>query len=279
MSAAAGPHAPAPSDGALATLLGDDGRCEPARPFAACATFAWRGLLKIRHVPEQLLDATVGPVLLLLGFTYLFGGAIAGSTREYLQFVLPGVLVMAVLFTTTYSGIAMYADKSRGVVDRFRSLPVWGPAPLVGAVAGDAARSGMAAVAVLVVGVLLGFEAPGGVLGVVAGALLVVVFAFALSWVFTAVALVARSQSAVQGTGQTVVFLFVFISNVFVAPATLPAALEVVVEVNPLSHLTTAVRGLMAGTAQRGDVLLVLAECVALTAVFASLTWKRFSRG
>lgn len=260
-------------------LMHDEEIPEPATPLTACWAFAWRGVLKIRHVPEQLVDSTIGPVLLLTMFTYMFGGAIGGSTGEYLQFVLPGVLVMAVLLTTTYSGIALYVDKSRGVIDRFRSLPVWGPAPLVGAVAGDAVRYAMAATVVVVVGTIMGFDAAGGPIGILSGALLVVLFAFALSWVFCAAGLAARSQSAVQGAAMTSVFLFVFLSNVFVAPETLPAAPQAFVEINPISHLTTAVRGLLADSSQTGDVLLVLAEAGVLTAVFASLTWRLFNRG
>ena len=119
----------------------------PPRPsaLANCLTFGWRGMLKIKHVPEQLLDVTVTPVLFLLMFVYLFGGAVAGSTDAYLQFILPGVLVQSVLFTAVYSGVALNTDITKGVVDRFRSLPVWRPAPLVGAVVGDSARYVLAA--------------------------------------------------------------------------------------------------------------------------------------
>ena len=96
-------------------------------------------MLKIKHVPEQLIDVTVTPVLFLLMFTYLFGGAVAGSTDDYLQFLLPGMLAQSVLFVAVYSGVALNTDITKGVVDRFRSLPVWRPAPLVGAVVGDSA--------------------------------------------------------------------------------------------------------------------------------------------
>ena len=114
----------------------------PPRPSAlsACLTFGWRGMLKIKHVPEQLIDVSLTPVLFLLMFTYLFGGAVAGSTEEYLQFLLPGVLVQSVLFTAVYSGVSLNTDVTKGVVDRFRSLPLWRPAPLVGAVVGDSVR-------------------------------------------------------------------------------------------------------------------------------------------
>ena len=106
----------------------------PPRASAASAamTFGWRGMLKVKHVPEQLLDVTITPVMFVVMFTYLFGGAIAGSTGDYLDYILPGILVMSVLFTTVYSGVALNTDLTRGVVDRFRSLPIWRPAPLVG---------------------------------------------------------------------------------------------------------------------------------------------------
>src|SRR5829696_2247892 len=172
-------------DQSLGAVLSSTPR--PARPSAvsACLTFGWRGMLKIKHVPEQLLDVTVTPVLFLLMFTYLFGGAVAGSTAEYLQFILPGVLAQSVVFTAVYSGVALNTDVTKGVVDRFKSLPVWRPAPLVGAVVGDSARYLIAGSIVVVLGFVLGFDAGGGALGVLAAIAVVVAFTFGLSWVFT----------------------------------------------------------------------------------------------
>src|ERR671915_1223388 len=114
----------------------------PARAGALSTVlaFGWRGMLKIKHVPEQLIDVTLTPVLFTVMFTYMFGGAIAGSTGEYLQFILPGILVMSVLFTTVYSGVALNTDLTKGVVDRFRSLPIWSPSPLFGSLLGDSVR-------------------------------------------------------------------------------------------------------------------------------------------
>ena len=109
--------------------------------MSAALTFGWRGMLKVKHVPEQLLDVTITPVMFVLMFTYLFGGAVAGSTAEYLDYILPGILVMSVLFTTVYSGVALNTDLTKGVVDRFRSLPIWRPAPLVGALLGDSSAT------------------------------------------------------------------------------------------------------------------------------------------
>jgi ABC-2 type transport system permease protein len=250
----------------------------PARASAASAAlaFGWRGMLKVKHVPEQLLDVTITPVMFVLMFTYLFGGAIAGSTGDYLDYILPGILVMSVLFTTVYSGVALNTDLTKGVVDRFRSLPIWRPAPLVGALLGDSVRYVVAGTVIIVLGVALGFRPDNGAPGVLAALALVVVFAFALSWVFTTMGLLLRSPNAVMNAGFMGIFPLTFLSNVFVEPKTLPAALEAFVEVNPISILATVSRGLMNGSAQAGDVMIVLATAAVLTAVFAPLTTRLY---
>ncbi|HMJ02503.1 MAG TPA: ABC transporter permease [Conexibacter sp.] len=250
----------------------------PPRPsaFAATAAFGWRGMLKIKHVPEQLIDATITPVLFLLMFTYLFGGAVAGSTSDYLEYLLPGVLAQSVLFTCVYSGVSLNTDVTKGIVDRFRSLPIWRPAPLVGAVLGDGVRYVLAAVVVVLLGLVMGFRPEAGVPGTVAAIALVVVFAFGLSWVFTAIGMVLRSPNAVLNTGFMALFPLIFLSNVFVEPSTLPGWLEAFVDVNPVSHLVTAVRDLMQGDAAAGRIALVLGEAAALVAIFAPLTVRLY---
>lgn len=247
-----------------------------ASAFAAVRAFGWRCMLKIKHVPEQLIDVTMTPILFLLMFTYLFGGAVAGSTGEYLQFILPGVLVQAVLFTTVYSGVTINTDMTKGVVDRFRTLPVWSPAPLVGAATGDLVRYVVASTVTILIGLLLGFEAGGGVAGVLGAVLLIVVFSSGLAWVFTTLGLVMRSPSAVMNTGFMALFPLIFLSNIFVDPATLPGPLEAFVGINPVSHLVTAVRGLMGGQTDAGDIALPLAEAAVLTAVFVPLTTRLY---
>ncbi len=262
----------APEELALRKALSSSPR--PPRPsgLSATLTFGWRGMLKVKHVPEQLLDATLTPVLFTLLFTYMFGGAIAGSTAEYLQFLLPGILVMSVLFTTVYSGVALTTDATKGVVDRFRSLPIWPPAPLVGAVLGDSVRYLVAATVVVALGLVLGFRPAAGLGGVLAAIALVVVFAFGLAWVFTTVGLLMRTPSAVMNGGFMALFPLTFLSTAFVSPRTLPGWLEAFVSVNPISHVVTASRGLMEGAASAGQIGLVLVTAVVLTAVFAPLT-------
>src|SRR6187402_1413514 len=131
----------------------------PAPPSALSAvlTLAWRAMLKIKHVPFQLFDVVVTPIMFTLLFTYIFGGALAGSPREYIQYLLPGVLVQTIIFITVYTGVGLNTDIDKGLYDRFRSLPMWQPAPLFGALAGDLFRYSVASALILIVGVILGF--------------------------------------------------------------------------------------------------------------------------
>jgi ABC-2 type transport system permease protein len=268
----------AEEEAALRKALSSTARPPRASAMSVAMTFGWRGMLKVKHVPEQLLDVTITPVMFVVMFTYLFGGAIAGSTGEYLDYILPGILVMSVLFTTVYSGVALNTDLTKGVVDRFRSLPIWRPGPLVGALLGDSVRYLIAGTVIIVLGVVLGYRPGAGVPGVVAALALVVVFAFGLSWVFTTLGLLLRSPNAVMNAGFMAIFPLTFLSNVFVEPSTLPSALEAFVNVNPISVLATASRGLMEGTAEAGDIAIVLGTAAALTAVFAPLTTRLYHR-
>lgn len=264
---------------ALRKAIASGVRPPRASALAACRAFGWRGILKIRHVPEQLMDALLTPVLFTIMFTYVFGGAISGSTGAYLHFILPGILVQSVLFTTVYSGVALNTDMTRGVVDRFRSLPVWRPAPLAGSVGGDGVRYLVASAVVVIVGLILGFRPDGGVVGTLAAMAVVIAFAFGLAWAFTTLGLVMRSPNAVMNTGFMVLFPLIFLSNGFVPPETLPNWLEAFVDVNPVTHVITASRGLMHGVATTGDVLLVLGEAALLTAIFAPITNRLYRRG
>jgi ABC-2 type transport system permease protein len=262
----------------LQKALASGPRPKRASAAQAALAFGWRGMLKVKHVPEQLLDVTITPVMFVLLFTYLFGGAIEGSTKDYLQYILPGMLVMSVLFTTVYSGVSINTDLTKGVVDRFRSLPVWQPAPLVGALLGDSVRYVIAGTVIMAVGYALGYRAEAGHDGVVAALALVVIFAFGPSWVFTTMGLLMRSPNAVMNAGFMGIFPLTFVSNVFVDPTTLQGALEAFVNVNPISILADASRGFMAGDVAGGAVLIVLAAAAALTAIFAPLTTRMYRR-
>jgi ABC-2 type transport system permease protein len=240
--------------------------------------FAWRALLRIKHIPEQLMDVTVFPVMMLLMFTYLFGGAVAGSTHAYLQDVLPGIVVMQVTWISMYTGHNLNRDLTRGIHDRFRSLPIWRPATLVGPLVADAARYALATAIILALGLALGFRPGGGAGGVIAGLGILLVFSFSLSWVWTTAGIVLRSENAVFAVGNMIMFPLTFLSNVFVPVETMPSWLQVFVNLNPISILTTAVRGLSHGLPVEGAITVVLAISAGLVAVFGPLTMYLYRR-
>ncbi len=253
-------------------------RPEPPSAFASTRAFAQRALLRIKHVPEQMFDVTVFPIIFLLMFTYLFGGAIAGSTGEYLQFLLPGILVMTVSQITMYTGIDLNNDIRKGIFDRFRTLPIWLPSALIGALLVDVIRYSLASIIMIGLGLILGFRPEGGAMGVIAAVLVLLVFSFSFSWIWTAAGIVMRSEKSLMMMSFMVLFPLTFVSNVFVDPETLPSWLEGFVNINPISILATAVRGLMHGSATAAEIGLVLAVSAALVAVFAPLTMYLYRR-
>jgi ABC-2 type transport system permease protein len=253
-------------------------RPDPPSAWAASAAFGSRALLKIRHVPEMLLDVIAIPVVFTLMFTYLFGGALAGSTHRYLQFILPGTLVMAVLLVTMYAGTGLAADRARGITDRFRALPIWRLAPVTGALLGDLARYLLAAGIVIGLGLAIGFRPAGGAPGMLAGVGLLVVFALALSWAWTTLGLLLRTPQAVMSAGTVVLFPLTLASNVFVTPHTMPGWLQAFVRANPVTHLVTAERALIAGQPAGSQLAWVLIASAALVAVFAPVTAWLYGR-
>lgn len=272
------PAAP-PTSGTAETLrsaLSTSERPPRPTPLSASITFGWRALLKIKHVPEQLFDVTMFPIMFTLMFTYLFGGALAGSPREYVQNLLPGILVLTVAMITMYTGMEINKDINKGIFDRFRSLPIWRPAVLVGALLGDVLRYTQASLIVIALGLLLGFRPGGGVVGVVAAVALLLMFAFSLSWLWTALGILMRTEQSLMAVSMMILFPLTFISNVFVSPRTMPGWLESFVNVNPITHLTAASRGLMHGTAQAGQAGWVLLACAVLIAVFGPVTMYLF---
>ncbi|ASR35974.1 ABC transporter [Prauserella marina] len=252
----------------------------PPRPsaLAASTTFGWRAMLKIKHLPEQMVDVTLFPIIMTLMFTYLFGGALAGSTGDYLQYLLPGILVMNVVMITMYTGIGVNSDIEKGVFDRFRTLPIWRPSALVGALLGDMVRYLMASTVILVLGLVLGFRPGGGIGGVLAGVALLIVFSFAFSWIWTMFGLLLRTERAVTGVSMLVLFPMTFLSNVFVDPRTMPGWLQSFVDVNPITHLVGGVRGLMEGRWETGHITWTLVASAALLAIFGTLTMRLYNR-
>ncbi|MFG3552111.1 ABC transporter permease [Streptomyces sp. NPDC047725] len=262
----------------LAALL--VGRERPPRPgsLSTSLTFGWRAVLKIKHVPEQLFDVTAFPIMNLLMFTYLFGGALAGSPGDYIQFVLPGILVMSVVMITMYTGVSVNIDIEKGVFDRFRSLPIWRPSAMVGYLLGDALRYTIASAVMLAVGLLLGYRPDGGVVGVVAAIALLLVFSFAFSWIWTMFGLMLRTEKSVMSVSMMVIFPLTFLSNVFVDPKTMPGWLQAFVNNSPITHLASAVRELMAGRWPGGEIIWTLGWAGLFLLVFGPVTMRLYNR-
>ncbi|WP_406393837.1 ABC transporter permease [Streptomyces sp. NBC_00887] len=268
----------APDAETLASLL--VGQERPPRPSALSAsfTFGWRAMLKIKHVPEQLFDVTAFPIMMVLMYTYLFGGALAGSTEAYIQFLLPGILVMSVVMITMYTGVSVNTDITKGVFDRFRTLPIWRPAPMVGYLLGDVLRYVLASAVMLAVGMIIGYRPDGGMPGVLAGVALLLVFSFAFSWIWTMFGLLLRTEKSVMGVSMMVIFPLTFLSNVFVDPKTMPGWLQAFVNNSPVTHVATAVRELMAGNWPATDIAWSLGWSALFVVVFGTVTMRLYNR-
>ena len=265
-------------EGALRSALSSGERPKRPNALSTSLTFGWRAMLKIKHVPEQLFDAVGNPIIFTLLFTYLLGGAIAGSTGAYLQFLIPGILVQTVILITAYTGVNLNTDISKGVADRFRSLPIWRPAVIVGALLGDMVRYALASAIVLLLGLVLGFRPEGGVVGVLLSVALILVFSFSVSWIWTMLGLTLRTPTSVLWVSTVIMFPLTFASNIFVDPKTMPGWLQTAVGFNPITHLVTAVRGLMWGNVLIGEIGWLLVASAALVAIFAPTTMYQYGR-
>jgi ABC-2 type transport system permease protein len=253
-------------------------RPRPASTLGAVATLAWRALLKIKHVPFQLFDVTVTPIMFTLLFTFIFGGALAGTPRQYVQYLLPGVLVQTVLFITVYTGVGLNADIHKGLYDRFRSLPIWQPAPLLGALAGDVFRYSVASAVILVVGLILGFRPQGGAPGVLLAVALLLTFSFALSWLWIIVGMLVRTPESVMTTSFVLLMPLTFASDIFVDLSTMPPWLQAAVGRNPVTHLAAASRSLMHGQPAGADVLWTLAASALILLVAAPVAMAMYRK-
>ena len=259
-------------------LLGIRARPQPASAPSAVLTLAWRALLKIKHVPFQLFDVLVTPIMFTLLFTYIFGGALAGTPREYIQYLAPGIVVQTVIFITVYTGVGLNSDIKKGLYDRFRSLPMWQPSPLFGALAGDVFRDSVASIPILVMAFIIGFRPAGGLLGVFLAVALVLVFCFAVSWLWIIVGMLVKSPESVMTTSFIFLMPLTFASDIFVQLSTMPAWLQVVVGRNPVTLLAKAARGLMHGTPVAGDVLWVLVSSAAIVLVAAPVAMRLYHK-
>lgn len=239
-------------------------------------SMAYRGVLKIRHNPEQLFDVTIQPIIFTLMFTYIFGGAISGNVHDYLPVIIPGILVQTVIMTSIVTGTQLREDMDKGVFDRFRSLPIARISPLAGALLADVIRYLVATTLTIVMGVIMGWRPE--FWGVIASALLVMICSFAVSWIFALMGCLMNKASAVQGISMLIMFPLTFMSNAFVTVETMPGWLQAFVNINPVSHLVTAVRELTNSGHVGIHVVWALLGAAIITVVFAPLAVKAYMR-
>jgi oleandomycin transport system permease protein len=253
-------------------------RVGPVEGLRQVLSLAWRTLVQIKHNPFELMDFSIQPVMFVLLFTYVFGGQMAGSTHAYLMFALPGIIVQNALFTTLNTGVGLSTDLDKGFFDRLRSLPIARFAPLAGRILADMAKQGWSIVLLLAVGGALGFRIGTGPLAVLGAVALLLVSSLAMSWAIVLVSMLAGKPEKVQIFGFAVLFPLTFTSDVFVRTDTLPGVLRSWAEVNPVTLLADAARGLLVSGPVARPVLWSLLYAVAMTVVFAPLAVRAFKR-
>lgn len=246
--------------------------------FSFTCAFLWRSMLKIKSAPGQMIFDSVVAIISMLLFTFLFGGAIEGSPKEYVQFLLPGMLYMTVLPMTVYAGVALNKDITSGVYDRLRTLGFWQPAPVVGALLGDIVKYAIAVACVTLTGVAVGFRPEGAVSGLLLGMLLAVLYAFSLSWIFAAWGIIAKKTDSVAQNSMAFLYVSIFCSNIFTDAATMPGWIQTVIKFNPTTHIATATRLLMNGAYSSREVIISIIICVGLIIFIAPITFALYKR-
>jgi oleandomycin transport system permease protein len=242
-----------------------------------------RNLIKITRTPEQLIDVTLQPIIFLLLFVYVFGGALGGglgggSRHHYLEFLLPGLLGQTIAMSSISIGQNMNSDIAKGVFDRFRSLPIARSVPLVGAVLAEFFRYLLLCVITVGFGYVIGFRITTSPLMLLAALGIAICFALSFVWVSVWIGMTVRSAGAVQGVMFLLVLPLSFGSNTFVQTSTMPGWLQAFVNVNPISHVVSAVRGLMLGGPVGTQVGWTFAWIIGMLVVFFPLALRGYIR-
>ena len=254
------------------------GRIGPLEATRHALVIMRRNLLHIRTDPEQLVGMTIQPLMFLVLFVYIFGGAIAGSARQYLQFALPGILVQGIAFTGFQTALGINVDFQRGLIDRFRSLPISRSAVVGGRILADAVRVVWGVLIIVGFGMLLGFRFHGGFPGAIGGMALATLFGVTVCWPLAFVGVAAKSPEAVNTWGFMIILPLTFASSVFAPPSSMPGWLQSFVKVNPITKVVDATRGLMLGGPVARPLWQSLVWMAAIVAVFAPLTIWRYRR-
>jgi ABC transporter DrrB family efflux protein len=239
---------------------------------------AWRALMRVRRQPDLLVGYTIQPIMFVLLFAYVFGGAISTPGYDYVDFLIPGILVQSMAFGGFATALGLSDDVRKGLVDRFRSLPMWGPAVVAGRILGDVGLNVLQLVIMLAVGILIGFRFDASAGEIALGIVLLLFLGYAFSWVFAFMGLAASSPEAANAYGFTILFPITFISSAFVQVETMPDWLRWFAENNPFTHMVDAVRALFVGTPAGNSVWLAFAWGLVITIVFAVLSVWRYRR-
>ncbi len=254
-------------------------KVRPTEGLRQSASLSWRTLVQIKHNPMELIDFSIQPIMFLLLFTYVFGGAIAGSTGDYLTFALPGIIVQNALFGTMNIGVGLSTDLTKGVFDRLRALPIARWAPLTGRIVADTVKQAWAMSLLLGLGVIMGFRVgDNGVLGVLGAYGVLLAFAVAFSWISVLVGVLVSEPDRVMVFGFAVMFPLTFVSSAFVPADTMPGWLRGWVDVNPVTILADGIRGLLTTGPVAGPVSGALLWAAGVLVVFAPLAVRAFRK-
>ncbi|HET6712261.1 MAG TPA: ABC transporter permease [Actinomycetota bacterium] len=241
-------------------------------------TIARRNLLHIKATPEQLVEMTIQPIMFLVLFVYVFGGAIAGSSSEYLEFALPGILIQSVCFLPFTTALALNTDFSRGVIDRFRSLPMARSAVIGGRIMADGVRIAWSVVIIVGFSMILGFRFGGSAAEALAALLVVVAFGLAMCWPLAFIGITARSTESVNTWGFMIILPLTFASSAFVPTESMPGWLQAFAEVNPVTYAINATRSLMLGLPLEGWLTGTIVWIAVIVGLFAPLAIVRYRR-
>jgi ABC-2 type transport system permease protein/oleandomycin transport system permease protein len=263
------------ADGPVAQVTAS-GRVRPGAALRQTATMAWRSLVAVKHNPLELVDYSITPIMFVFLFTYVMGGQMAGSPDAYLRYALPGIIVQNTLFMTIYTAMALNTDLTKGVFDRLRSLPIARSAPLIGRITADLAKHLWAVLLMIALGLALGFRITGGIGGFLAGVLLLMLFAAAVSWCAVLIGMLAGDAEKVQAFGFTLIFPITFTSSAFVRVDTMPGWLQAWVDVNPVTHLSDAFRGLLLGGEVGRPVTWSLVWAAGIAVVFYPVAMRAY---
>ena len=239
---------------------------------------AERNLVRLPRAPDLLLAFTVQPVMFVLLFAYVFGGAIKTPGGSYIDYLIPGIMVQNIAFGGFVTALGLNEDVHKGLIDRFRSLPMARPAVLAGRTLADVVTNTLSIVVLLITGLIIGFTFHASVIQILGGVGLLLLFGYAFSWVFALLGLLVSSPEAANSVGFIAVFPLTFISSAFVPVATMPAVLRAFARVNPFTIVVDAMRALWIGFPARNYVWEAVVWSLVILAVFAPLAVARYRR-